>query len=114
MLAAEAFRCFSQTKVRVLTGDTSYAPYSGGSGGSKVTYNTGAAVRLAAQAVRQQVLEIAANQFEAAPEDLEIVDGAVRVKGVPDQSITLSKIASVGRCASPANIHQFRPAGAWP
>ncbi len=92
ILAAEAFGV-SPDQVRVLTGDTSYAPYSGGSGGSKVTYNTGAAVLLAAQAARQQVLEIAANQFEAAPEDLEIVDGAVRVKGVPDQSITLSKIA---------------------
>ena len=93
ILAAEAFG-IEPDKVRVLTGDTSYAPYSGGSGGSKVTYNTGAAVRLAAQAARQQVLEIAANQFEAAVEDLEIADGAVRVKGVPDQSITLSKIAS--------------------
>lgn len=93
LLAAEAFGV-EPDQVRVLTGDTSHAPYSGGSGGSKVTYNTGAAVREAAQAARQQVLEIAANQFEAAVEDLEIVEGAVRVKGVPDQSITLSKIAS--------------------
>ena len=95
LLAAEAFG-IEPENVRVLTGDTSYAPYSGGSGGSKVTYNTGAAVRLAAQAARQQVLEVAANQFEAAVEDLEIVAGSVRVKGVPDQSITLSAIASGG------------------
>ena len=95
LLAAEAFG-IEPDKVRVLTGNTSHAPYSGGSGGSKVTYNTGAAIHQAAQAARQQVLEVAANQFEAAPEDLEIVDGAVRVRGVPDQSISLSKIAGGG------------------
>ena len=93
LLAAEAFG-IEPEKVRVVTGNTSYAPYSGGSGGSKVTYNTGAAVRLAALEARRQVLEIAANEFEAAPEDLEIVDGAVRVRGVPDQEIELSQIAS--------------------
>jgi CO/xanthine dehydrogenase Mo-binding subunit len=39
------------------------------------------------------VLAIAADELEAAVEDLEIVDGAVQVRGVPGRAIKLSDIA---------------------
>jgi CO/xanthine dehydrogenase Mo-binding subunit len=39
-------------------------------------------------------LEIAAELMEAAPDDLEIVDSKVQVKGVPDRTLSLSEIAS--------------------
>ena len=55
------------------------------SGGSKVTYTVGPAVMRAAQAAKEQVLAIAAAELEASPDDLEIVDGKVRVKGAPDR-----------------------------
>jgi CO/xanthine dehydrogenase Mo-binding subunit len=41
-------------------------------------------------------LAIAAEEFEAAVEDLEIVDGNVQVKGTPAKSIPLGKIANEG------------------
>jgi CO/xanthine dehydrogenase Mo-binding subunit len=93
VMAAEAFGIVSE-QVRVNFLDTDSAPYSGGSGGSKVTYSTGAAVVAAAQEARRQALAIAADEMEASADDLEIVDGAIRVRGVPSKSIKLSEIAS--------------------
>jgi CO/xanthine dehydrogenase Mo-binding subunit len=92
-LAAEAFG-ISQDKIRVVYSDTDSAPYAGGVGGSKTLYTMGSAVVRAAQEAKRQVLEIAAEEFEAAIEDLEIVDGKVRVKGVPEKTIELGEIAS--------------------
>ncbi|MCI0647255.1 MAG: molybdopterin-dependent oxidoreductase, partial [Chloroflexi bacterium] len=54
----------------------------------------GPAIIQAAQEARAQVLEIAAEEFEADPADLEIVDGAVQVRGVPDKTISLGEIAA--------------------
>ncbi|MDQ7028049.1 MAG: xanthine dehydrogenase family protein molybdopterin-binding subunit [Anaerolineae bacterium] len=92
-LAAEAFG-IAPDKVRVVYSDTDSAPYAGGVGGSKTLYTMGSAVVRAAQEARKQVLEIAAEEFEAAVDDLEIVDGKVQVKGVPEKTIELGAIAS--------------------
>jgi CO/xanthine dehydrogenase Mo-binding subunit len=48
---------------------------------------------LAAADARRQVLSIAAEELEAAAEDLEIVDGSVRVKGYPAKSLKLGDLA---------------------
>ncbi|MCI0646745.1 MAG: xanthine dehydrogenase family protein molybdopterin-binding subunit, partial [Chloroflexi bacterium] len=72
LIAAEAFG-LAPEKVRVVNGDTASAPYAGGAGGSKITYTVGPAIIQAAQEARAQVLEIAAEEFEADPADLEIV-----------------------------------------
>ena len=92
MLAAEAFGVTPE-QVRVVNDDTASAPYAGAAGGSKITYTVGPAVIQAAEEARAQVLEVAAEEFEASPDDLEIVDGAVQVRGVPDRRISLGKIA---------------------
>ena len=93
LMAAEVFGV-SPEQVRVIFSDTDTAPYSGPSAGSKVTYATGAAVVQAAREARRQVLQIASEELEVSVEDLEIVDGAVRVRGVPNKTIALTKIAS--------------------
>ena len=92
LLAAEAFGVPSD-RVKVILSDTDTAPYAGASAGSKVTYTTGAAVVLAAREARQQALAIAAEEMEAAVEDLEIADGRVQVRGVPDRAIPLGELA---------------------
>ena len=81
-------------QVTIINADTDSAPYAGASGGSKTTRTVGAAVLKAAQDARKQVLDIAAQRLEAAPEDLELQDGKVSVKGLPSRSITLKEIAS--------------------
>jgi len=78
--------------VNVTTGDTKTAPYAGMSAGSKTTYTVGRAVKLAAEDARRQIFEIAAQRLEASPEELELVDGEVRVKGSPDKSLTFERL----------------------
>ncbi|MER3485932.1 MAG: xanthine dehydrogenase, partial [Chloroflexota bacterium] len=80
--------------IRVTTADTDAAPFAGGTGGSKITYTVGPAVKRAAEDARQQILAIAAQHLEAAVDDLEIVGGQVRVKGVPSSAVSLKQIAS--------------------
>jgi CO/xanthine dehydrogenase Mo-binding subunit len=91
-IAAEAFG-LPVEDIRVVNGDSDSAPYAGASGGSKITYTVGVAVERAARDARRQLLAIAADRLEAAVEDLEIVDRAVRVRGVPGRSVSLGELA---------------------
>ncbi|MCW5849805.1 MAG: xanthine dehydrogenase family protein [Anaerolineae bacterium] len=90
-IAAETFGVPIE-KVRVVTGDSDSAPYAGAAGGSKITYTVGLAVQRAAAEAKQQVLNIAAERLEASADDLEIVQGAVQVRGVPDRKVALKEI----------------------
>ena len=83
-------------KVRITTGDTDTAPMTGLSAGSKTIYTVGTAVLEAAKDARRQTLEIAAAEMEASVHDLEIEDGRVVVRGMPDRSITLAQIGKKG------------------
>ena len=93
-IAAETFGV-EAGKVRVKTAPSNTAPHSGGTGGSKILYTVGNAVILAAEDARQQALAVAADDLEVSSDDLEIVDGIVRVKGSPDRQLTLEQIFSL-------------------
>jgi carbon-monoxide dehydrogenase large subunit len=82
--------------ITVHQGDTSETPYAFGTGGSRSGPILGAAIQLAAQDLRAKVALIAAHLLEAAPEDIEVVDGVARVVGTPVRAKTLAEIA---RCA---------------
>jgi carbon-monoxide dehydrogenase large subunit len=79
--------------VEVVTGDTRRAPYSVGTFASRAAVMSGSAVALAARRTREKALRIAAEALEAHPDDLEVVDGVVRVKGAPDSTIALGTVA---------------------
>jgi CO/xanthine dehydrogenase Mo-binding subunit len=51
----------------------------------------------AARDVRQQLIEAAAEQLEASPDDLELAGGSVRVKGSPDQGVAIAEIVGSGK-----------------
>ena len=91
-IAAEAFG-LSPEQVRVVSADTATGPYSGASGGSKVTYTVGKAVLRAAEAAREKLLAAASEELEIAPDDLEVVDGVVRAVGAHDRSISVEEIS---------------------
>lgn len=74
--------------------DTDSAPYDAGAQGSRTVYNVGNAILRAAGDVRRQVFERAADVFEAAPEDLQLVDGHVEVVGSPLHRIALADVAA--------------------
>ena len=94
IIAAQAFG-IDADKVHVQVGDTSTAPHSATSSGSQVTYSVGPAVFEAAQEARRQLLEIATDELEAAPEDLDIVDGRVAVKGARSRSVEITKLVAM-------------------
>jgi CO/xanthine dehydrogenase Mo-binding subunit len=94
MIAAEAFG-ISAENVRVDIGDTTVAPHGPMAAGSQTTYSLGGAVYEAALEARRQLLEIATEELEAAPEDLEIVDGRVMVKGVPERFVEITKLVTL-------------------
>ena len=91
IIAAQAFGVAPE-KVRVEVADTATAPFSTTASGSQVTYSVGGAVYEAAQEARRQLLEIATEELEAAPEDLDIVDGKVAVKGAPNRSVEITEL----------------------
>jgi carbon-monoxide dehydrogenase large subunit len=82
--------------VDVVTGDTGAIPYGIGSFASRVTANAGPSVMQAGAELRTRILNTAAYLLEAGPEDLEIVDGAVRVRGVPERGVPLRQVAQLG------------------
>jgi CO/xanthine dehydrogenase Mo-binding subunit len=107
-IAAEAFGV-DVGRVRVVNADTSSAPYAGTSGGSKVTYTVGRAVERAAIEARERLLEVAADELEISPLDLEIVDGSIQPVGVPAKALAIDelapKILSFGSLHMPVEGH---------
>jgi CO/xanthine dehydrogenase Mo-binding subunit len=47
--------------------------------------------------VREQLIDLAADELEAAQQDLELVEGYVRVKGSPDRSVSIADLAGSGK-----------------
>jgi CO/xanthine dehydrogenase Mo-binding subunit len=93
LIAAEELSMPAEA-VNVTHDNTDAMPYSGLSAGSKTTYTVGAAVLAAARDARTQVLTIAAEMLEASAGDMELRNGKVMVKGVPEKHVTLQQIAA--------------------
>jgi len=80
--------------VAVVEGDTDVVPWDIGAFASHTTFVGGRAAQLAAAEVKKQLLEHAADQLEVAPEDLEIRQGVISVRGVPHYSTTVREAIS--------------------
>src|SRR5437016_4747363 len=93
LIAAEELSLAAEA-VNVTHDSTDSMPYSGLSAGSKTTYTVGSAVLAAARDARSQLFTIAAEMLEASAEDMELRDGRVVVKGVPEKYVTLQQIAA--------------------
>jgi aerobic carbon-monoxide dehydrogenase large subunit len=79
--------------VSIVLGDTAATPFGANTGGSRNAVSGGNSAAKGAADLRQKVLEIAAHELEAAPEDLEMQKGVISVKGAPVMSRTLAEIA---------------------
>jgi aerobic carbon-monoxide dehydrogenase large subunit len=105
-LAADAFGVRPQL-VHVVSGDTAATPLGHGAYASRQAVVAGNAVHLAARMVADKARQAAAAMLEVAPDDLELVDGLVRVKGA-DLTRTLGQLAhalsGVAGFALPGNI----------
>src|SRR3989442_8257752 len=85
--------CVVPEDVTITTGDSGAFGWGTGTFASRAAVVAGNAVHLAAQAVREKALKVAASKLEARVEDLVLADGRVSVHGVPRKSMTLADIA---------------------
>ena len=85
----------SVDRIDVVTGDTDQFYWGAGTFASRGAVVAGNAINEAAKVVRTKILRLASEFFEAAEEDLELVDGAVRVRGLPERALPLGALATV-------------------
>ena len=86
-IAAEALS-LPYDKVSVATTNTDVAPYDRGTISGRLTFHMGIAITRAAEHIREQLISIAADVLEARPEDLEVADGRVSVRGAPEKGLS--------------------------
>jgi carbon-monoxide dehydrogenase large subunit len=79
--------------VRVRFGDTQSGPYGMGTFASRSAVLGGGAAWKAADIVRGTLLKIAGHVLEVSPDDLDILDGVISVKGSPQRNITVAALA---------------------
>jgi CO/xanthine dehydrogenase Mo-binding subunit len=80
--------------VLIDTADTDTGPHCMGTFASRTTHRVGNAVMQAAQEARKVMMEVAADELEANPDDLETDgEGNIRVKGSPDRSVHIIDVA---------------------
>jgi aerobic carbon-monoxide dehydrogenase large subunit len=91
-ICADAFGVRAQD-ITVVAGDTAAAPLGLGGFASRQTVTAGSSVQIASKAVAAKARKLASHMLEAAEEDLEIVDGEVRVVGAPQLNVKLGELA---------------------
>ena len=79
--------------ITVTCGDTATIPMGMGGFNSRLAVMAGSSAHVAARAVREKALTVAGHLLEAAPADLEIEAGAVRLKGAHAMSVPLASVA---------------------
>jgi carbon-monoxide dehydrogenase large subunit len=80
-------------EIEVVTADTATVSMGVGSFAARTAVNAGSSVHLAAKAVADKAKKLAAGMMECLEEDLELADGAVRLRSAPDVRKTLREIA---------------------
>jgi aerobic carbon-monoxide dehydrogenase large subunit len=82
-------------RIEVRQGDTDSTPYGWGTFASRSMVVGGGATKLACQRLADRLKRLAAHLLEAAVEDLELVEGAARVRGVPDREVAFEELGRV-------------------
>lgn len=86
-------------KVRVIHGDTDSTPYGWGTFGSRSMVLSGGASKIAATELKNKLLAIAGEQLEVAAEDLEFIEGDIKVKGT-NLGLGISQVARLAHHGS--------------
>ncbi len=84
----------SYDRVSVVHGDTAVIPEGMGAFGSRAAMLGGSAVMLASEQLKTRILEDAAEELEAAPDDLTLTSAGVAVLGAPSRSISFAQLLS--------------------
>ncbi|WP_131104561.1 xanthine dehydrogenase family protein molybdopterin-binding subunit [Ornithinimicrobium sufpigmenti] len=81
-------------RITYLQSDTAVVRSGGGTGGARSVQLGGSAVRQAAVLLREKVLALAADLLESSPDDLELADGRVEVRGVPGHGASWDQVVA--------------------
>src|SRR5262249_28391196 len=79
--------------IKVIQGDTDMCPYGLGNYSSRSVIMGGSAVNVAATEIREKMLKVAAKMLEVGPDDLNMNDGKVFVKGAPTRFVLFKEVA---------------------
>lgn len=93
MLAADELG-IDQADIELIYQDTGAAPVGPGATGSMTLLNHGRAVEHATKQIAEQLKELAAQQLEAAPEDIVLEAGQASVAGSPTSSVAIAELAA--------------------
>jgi CO/xanthine dehydrogenase Mo-binding subunit len=91
-IAAEALG-IAVENIRIISGDTDSDPYDFGCVASRGVYVTGNAVRLAATAAKELLLQAAAEKLSVNMDGLETRNGMIYAKGCPEKCVPISEAA---------------------
>jgi 4-hydroxybenzoyl-CoA reductase alpha subunit len=78
--------------INLVSADSELTPLDQGAYSQAATFVSGNAARAAAMDAREQILNIASDMLDAAPEELDLKDGKVFVKERPERSVWLGKV----------------------
>ena len=82
------------SRIKVVQGDTDRVASGGGTGGSRSIPIGAVMLDRATRKLTASLKDLAADELEAAPHDLEIVDGRIRIAGT-DRSISYEELAAL-------------------
>lgn len=85
----------SYEDIRVVTGDTNSIPFGMGTFASRTAVNAGSSVHLAGIEVATKIKKLAAELLEVSPDDLELKNGGVEVRGVPEMRKSFRELANI-------------------
>lgn len=80
--------------VRKASPDTAFTPFDASTTSSRSTFHMGNAVKMAATDAKEQIIQMASKLMEANPQDLEIRNGNIYVKGVPEKPLPIARVLS--------------------
>ena len=82
----------SPEDIHITYADTDHGLNGTGPGGSRYTVMIAGAIAGASGKIKSKLMKVASSMLEAAEEDLELADGAVRIQG-SDRSVSIAEIA---------------------
>ncbi|MGE5137911.1 MAG: xanthine dehydrogenase family protein molybdopterin-binding subunit, partial [Rudaea sp.] len=82
-------------QVELVIADTKDGPYDFGSQGSRTLFNIGRVAQFASKELSDKIKALAQQVLEAPAEELLLRDGAVTLKGAPEQRVTFAQLAAI-------------------
>ncbi len=100
--------------VHVRTADTDFAPHSTISAGSQALRSMGTATKMAAEEVKSQIMEVAADKLEAETSDLVVEGKRVYVRGSVERGLSLGQVAQFSLTHKRGPIVSIQSASQFP